>query len=401
MKRRVTVVGGGASGLAAAIAAADAGAAVTLLERLPRVGKKILLTGNGRCNLGHQGFDWSRYHGTLPQARDILQKFDAAAYFSRLGLYVRADGEGRQYPASGAASSVLDALRFAAEKAGVYTVCDCRVTGLTPQKNGWEISAGEQKYHADAVILAAGGSAAPSCGTDGSLLPVLRKLGCDIVQPKPSLCPVPTDPQRVRALKGIRVRAAVSACGKGGIWKTETGELQFTEQALSGICIFNLSRYAAMHGRNMTVSVNLLPDYTDAECAQMLENLLAVRGELPCGELLSGLLPKRIGEQCMKALFHGVSEPADAILHDDTQKMRLLSLLRAWEFPVTGQAAFSQAQVTAGGVAGQCVTRTLESKLHRGLYFCGELLDLDGDCGGYNLAWAWASGAAAGKHAAQ
>ena len=400
MKRRVTVVGGGASGLAAALAAARAGAEVTLLERLPRVGKKILLTGSGKCNLGHKGFDWSRYHGTLPQAKEILQRFHAEQFFAGLGLYVRTDAEGRQYPASGAASSVLDALRFAAEQAGVRTVCGVQVTAFRPQKAGWRVIAGEQEHGADAVILAAGGSAAPACGTDGSLFPILRDMGYDVMPPKPALCPIPTDPARVRALKGIRVRAAVSASGRNGVQKTETGELQFTEKALSGICVFNLSRLAAIHGKSMTISVDLLPDYSDAECAQMLDNLLQIRGALPAGELLTGLLPKRIGEQCVKELFGGVSAPADTLLNDDAKKQKLLHLLRGWEFPVTGQAPFSQAQVTAGGVAGQCVTRTLESKLHPGLFFCGELLDLDGDCGGYNLAWAWASGETAGTNAA-
>jgi len=401
MSRAVIVVGGGASGLAAAVSAAKAGADVLLLERLSRVGKKILLTGNGRCNLAHAGFDWQHYHGTLPQARGILEKFDAASYFSHLGLYIRTDGEGRQYPCSGTAASVLDALRFAAERSGVRMQCDCKVTGLRQHKTGWRVICGEAKYDADAVILAAGGSAAPNCGTDGSLLPLLREMGYRIAPPKPSLCPIPTDPQRVRALKGMRVRAAVRAIHRAEVCKTETGELQFTENALSGICIFNLSRYAAMYGKQMTVSVDLLPDLSEAESAQILENLLSVRGDLPCGELLTGLLPKRVGEQCMKQMFGTASEPAQAVLRGSEQKRSLLHLLHGWEFPVTGQASFQQAQVTAGGIAGACVSRNLESKLHPSLYFCGELLDIDGDCGGYNLAWAWASGIAAGAAAAQ
>lgn len=397
--KQVCVVGGGAAGLSAAIAAAEAGAQVTLLERLPRVGKKILLTGNGRCNLGHAGFDWSHYHGTVPQAKEILQKFHAESYFSRLGICVRTDSEGRQYPLSGTAASVLDALRFAAARAGVQTICDTKVTALLPQKNGWRIVAGEQKFDADAVILASGGSAAPACGTDGSLLAMLREMGYQVKPPKPALCPIPTDPQRVRALKGIRVRAAVSAKYRGDTLKTEVGELQFTENALSGICVFNLSRLAAMRGTALTIAVDLLPGFTEAESTQLLENLCAVRGELPFGDFLSGVLPKRVGEQVAKQCFGTASAAAGDILRDHAQRAKLLRLLRSWEFPVTEQAAFSQAQVTAGGVAGQCVTKTLESKLHAGLYFCGELLDIDGDCGGYNLAWAWASGETAGRTA--
>lgn len=391
MSRRVIVVGGGAAGLSAAINAAEQGCSVTILERLPRVGKKLLLTGNGRCNLGHEGFDFSHYHGSVKQAEQILAAFDAKAYFRRFGLYTRTDSEGRMYPMSGTAASVLDALRFAAEQLGVQTLCEKQVTGLIPKNGKWTVLCGEERFSADAVILAAGGAAAPNCGTDGSLYPILRKMGYTIIPPRPSLCPVPTDPARVRAMKGLRVRAAAKAVCGGKTVKQESGEVQFTDGALSGICIFNLSRLTGEYGSRAEIALDLLPDVPAHETVPLLDGLLSLRGNLPAGDLLTGLLPKRIAECCIKQSGGSCTEPASAL--PESTKETLASLLRDWRFPVTGTAKFAQAQVTAGGVAGECVTGTLESRLHKGLFFCGELLDLDGDCGGYNLTWCWAGGA--------
>ncbi|MBP0967812.1 MAG: aminoacetone oxidase family FAD-binding enzyme [Oscillospiraceae bacterium] len=392
MSGRVIVVGGGAAGLSAAIAAAEQGHAVTVLERMPRVGKKLLLTGNGRCNLGHDGFDFSHYHGSVKQAERILAAFDTRAYFRRFGLYTRTDSEGRIYPMSGTAASVLDALRFAAEQRGVQTLCEKQVTGLTPKNGKWTVFCGEERFSADDVVLAAGGAAAPNCGTDGSLYPVLRKMGYTVILPKPALCPVPTDPSRVRALKGLRVRAEAKAVCGDHILKQEAGEVQFADGALSGICIFNLSRLTAAYGSRAEISLDLLPDIPVHETAALLDGLCSLRGHLPAGDLLTGLLPKRIAECCIKQSGGSCAEPALSLSADTREKLAVL--LRDWRFPVTGTAKFAQAQVTAGGVAGECVTDTLESRLHRGLYFCGELLDLDGDCGGYNLTWCWAGGSA-------
>lgn len=404
MSRQVMIVGGGASGLSAAIAAARAGAAVTILERLPRVGKKLLLTGNGRCNLGHSGHDFSRYHGTLPQAKQILSRFDTEVFFQQLGLYTRTDDEGRMYPCSNAAASVLDALRMEAARLGVTEITDCMVTDLQPQKNGaWLIFAGDAKYSADAVILAAGGAAAPACGTDGSLYPILKRLGHTIIPPMPALCPIPSDANLLRPLKGMRVRASVSAIAEGKVRGREVGEVQFTDTALSGICLFNLSRLAATEGGKLQISLDVLPEswQSDADGGlSKLTELTQIRANAACGDLLTGLLPKRVAEVLVKQAVGTAGGTVAELLVTDNAKIKLLRLLNDWRFPVCGKAKFAQAQVTAGGIAGQCVDASLASKIQKNLYFCGELLDVDGDCGGYNLDWAWASGAWAGHHAA-
>ena len=397
MKRQILVIGGGASGLAAAISAADSGASVQILERLPRVGKKILLTGNGRCNLSHTPLDFSHYHGTVPQMKRILVNFHADAYFREMGLLTRTDGEGRQYPYSMAAASVLDALRLTAEQKGVQMTCDAQVTGITPTKNGFTVHTKQDDFHADALICAAGGAASPACGTDGSLYPVLKKLGHKIVKPLPALCPVPVSSPYLKQMKGLRVRACVTAERNGKALASESGEVQFTETALSGICVFNLSRLAAIHGNALTLCLNLMPE-TDADTLfSLIGSLISQRGSLPVSDLLTGLLPKRIGEVLVKLCGGSPAQTARAVFSQKERISALCRLLHRWEFPVSGVSAFSQAQVTAGGVSGQSVTANLESKVCPGLYFCGEILDTDGDCGGYNLAWAWASGQFVGK----
>lgn len=401
MSKQILIAGGGASGLSAAIAAAECGAQVTILERLPRVGKKILATGNGRCNLGHAGKELAHYHGTLPQAKQILQQFDTVRFFRKLGVLTRTDSEGRQYPCSGAAASVLDALRLACERLGVSICCDTKLTALSQQGGRWIAECENARYSADAVILAAGGSASPVNGTDGNLLPMLERMGHRIITPLPALCPIPTNPNLVRSLKGMRVQAMASAIVEGKIRKQERGEVQFTETALSGICIFNLSRLAAVYGDRMTVSLNLLPDRTAQEATQLLSELIALYADAEADYLLIGLLPKRVGAVCIKQALGKAQGSIGALFASSKAREQLLRQLTDWRFPVAAMASFAQAQVTAGGISGQSVDRNLESRCAKGLYFCGELLDLDGDCGGYNLDWAWASGSYVGKAAAQ
>ena len=398
--QRIIVIGGGASGLAAAIAAAGDGASVTILERLPRVGKKILLTGNGRCNLGNETIRPERVHGSCSFAAEMMQKFDTVQFFRMLGLYTRTDAEGRMYPMSGMAASVLDALRFCAEQRGVQMLCEMQVTGFSFRNGAWQVNCGTQCFSADAVIVAAGGCASPACGTDGSLFPVIKSLGIPVNTPKPALCAIPTDEKLVRPLKGLRVRAEAAAIVNGKCMKRETGEVQFTGHALSGICIFNLSRIAAVHGKKAEISLNLLPGYSPEQVNEMLRMLVMQRGALPASELLSGLLPKRIGEVWLRQIFGTLNAPAGELLHSDDARQRLTALLLDRRFPVTGTAPFAQAQVTAGGVSGEALSDSLEVKGMHGLYVCGEAADTGCDCGGYNLTWCWSSGTCAGHAAA-
>ncbi|MCQ2417870.1 MAG: aminoacetone oxidase family FAD-binding enzyme [Oscillospiraceae bacterium] len=398
MRKRIIIIGGGASGLAAAIAAADCGAEVIILERLPRIGKKILLTGNGKCNLGNAAPARKHYHGSVTNAVKIIQEFDVLQFFRRLGLLTRTDTEGRIYPFSNTAASVADALRFAAEQRHVQILCDKKITGLQYQKNKWIISCEKETFSAEGVILAAGGSSAPNCGTDGNLLPLLKKMGYQIQPPKPALCPILTDTERVKPLKGMRVKANITLFDGKNPLKNEKGEVQFTDHALSGICVFNLARYVT-DSKKYSLSLDLLPEVSYPETMALLSELLAVRGKLPVSDFLTGLLPKRVAETLLKQCGIKCTEISHTVIPGHMKE--IAHMLHDWQFPIKGTAGFPQSQVTAGGIAGKCIRPSLESALHRHLFFCGELTDVDGDCGGYNLMWAWASGSLAGRNCAK
>ena len=397
---QIAVIGGGASGLAAAYTAARTGAQVTVLERLPRVGKKLLLTGNGRCNLGNTHQEMTHYQGSLPQAEQILAGTDPEAFFLQLGVSCRKDPEGRIYPMSNTAASVLDGLRFACQSQGVQLSCDARVTGLRRNKGDFLLAIPQGMLSAERVIFAAGGYAAPNCGTDGTAMALLRGLGHPVNTPKPALCPIRTDPAAVKALKGIRVHGAVSALLGDKCLRRETGELQFSDGALSGICIFQLSGLAAEHGSRLTISADLLPEWSREEAYSQLLQVHARRSMLPLEDLLTGMLPKRLGQVLLRRITDkALTEPAACLTH--TQLQHTAALLKGLTFPVTGTASWQTAQVTMGGIPGNVLTDTLESRRCPGLYVTGEAADLHGDCGGYNLMWAWASGCCAGKAAAR
>jgi predicted Rossmann fold flavoprotein len=393
-KNDIAIIGGGASGLAAAIAAARVGAAVVILEKLSRVGKKLLATGNGRCNLGNLSQDPARYHGSVDTGPVFAQFPGEAALFRSLGLWLRPDEAGRLYPASGQATSVLDALRLSCDGLGVETRCDFAVQDIQAADGGFLLkSKNGDTVRARRVILAAGGSAGPQYGTDGAGFRLAERLGHAVTALYPALGPIPVSPQSVRALKGQRVEARVTAWrdGRSDIAPAEEGQVQFGEGALSGICVFNLAGY-----RPDALTLDLLPWCEGA--AGLLAELAACRADMALEDFLTGILPMRVGQALLRACTDlPLTAPASAL--DARARAALTALLKGWRFPTLPSANWEAAQVTAGGVRG--IAPTLESPLVPGLYFAGEILDVHGDTGGFNLRWAWASGSAAGTAAAR
>ena len=373
----IAIIGGGASGLTAAIAAARQGAAVMILEKLPRVGKKLLATGNGRCNLGNLSQDPAHYHGNVDVMPVLAQFPGEAAFFRSLGLIVRPDEAGRLYPASGQASSVLDALRLECARLGVQEVCDFPVQQLRKRGGTFSLTSDSGKtIYARRVILAAGGAAGPQYGTDGAGIRLAKQLGHMATACYPALAPIAVAPQSVRGLKGLRVHANVTAYLNGHPVSAAEGQVQFADGALSGICVFNLATH-----RPDTLSLELLPWCEHPQ--MLLTEILQARAHVPPEDMLTGLFPKRIGQALHKAA-------ADAPLE---------KLVTDWRFATRPDTNWEAAQVTAGGVAG--VTDTLASPIVPGLYLAGEVLDVHGDTGGFNLRWAWASGLLAGTEAAK
>ncbi|MGI5970269.1 MAG: aminoacetone oxidase family FAD-binding enzyme [Oscillospiraceae bacterium] len=375
----IGIIGGGAAGLCAAIHAARLGAGVTILERLPRVGKKLLVTGSGRCNLGNLDPE-PRLNGSVSQAGNIVAGFDTVGFFRSVGLYCRPDNEGRLYPMSNQASSVLDALRQECNRLGVREECSFCVSEIEVGCEEFILrSEGGKSASCRRLIIAAGGRAAPAYGTDGLGLRLAESLGHSSTYLLPSLCPLPSGHRFLKMLAGQRVRAAVTALKNSIPVAFSKGEVQFTKDSLSGICVFDLARFSPD-----IISLDLLPEQSK-DVTSLLKILFDIRGLSE--DALGGLFPKRVSAALMRESGGDV--------------FKLARLIKDWRFSVTEPSSWDKAQVTAGGIPGSEVTENLESKLIHGLYFCGEVLDADGPCGGYNLRWAWASGAVAGGKAAQ
>lgn len=402
----IAVIGGGASGLLAAIAAkieGGAGCSVVILERNDRIGRKILSTGNGRCNLGNTVIQKENYSGSLlEKAFAIFQQAPKTEdYFRQMGLICRKE-EHRLYPYCNHASAVLDSLRLQVALYEIAIQCDCQIQKIIPKKQGFQLQSDTASYFAEQVIFACGGYAAPALGTDGSAYAMLKDLKIAIRPCTPALCFLKTKTELVRALKGIRLLAKVSLYENGILKRQERGEVQFTEQALSGICIFNLSAYCdKLSHATYTVALDLLPDWDSEQVSAFLWELYALRGTLSVEEFFTGVFQRRVGLQVLKQC--GILQKEPRLIASCTPKEieQLASFLKAWKFPVTGKGDWKNAQISCGGILSEEVSADLESIRYPGLYFSGEALDLQGDCGGYNLNWAWASGWWTGIHAAK
>ncbi len=403
----IAVIGGGASGLLAAIAAKIEGGSrcrVVILERNERVGRKILSTGNGRCNLGNTVIQKGKYGGSMVEkAFSILEQAPKTeVYFRQMGLICRKE-EHRLYPYSNHANAVLDVLRLQLEALQIDVICNCQIIAITPIKNVFRLKSDVDSYLAEKVVFSCGGYAAPALGTDGSAFSMLKTLHIQCNACTPALCFLKTNPEWVRALKGIRLLSQVTLYRNGKRLKTERGEVQFTEQALSGICIFNLSADYKPEEKHVVYEVvlDLLPDWSLERVQSLLWELYALRCEFPIEEILTGILQKKVCLQILKQC--GIFSKNQRLVSSCStpELMRIAHCLKEWHFPIIGKGDWRTAQVTCGGIAAAEVHSTLESVKYKGLYFTGEALDLHGDCGGYNLNWAWASGWWAGTHAAK
>lgn len=408
MNDRIVIVGGGAAGLTAAIAAATRGAVVTVLERLPRVGKKILATGNGRCNLTNVNLAMANYHGEDSAfATYALERFDVdrtLGFFADLGIEPRIETGGKVYPASGQASSVLDVLRYELDRLGVEIRCEAGVKEIRRAESGFTLQLKDQsQLKAGRVIIATGGQAYPGLGSDGSGFTLAKNLGHTIVEPFPALVQLRLAAGFLKQVKGLKfegvVRLLTGAKAGGKVVGTARGEILFADYGISGPPILELSRMTGERlkaGEEVWLRLTVL-DLPEVELDRLLVDRFKSR---PCKTLefsLVGLINKRlIPVLCREAGIDDTVRPVAKVT--PPERLRLVKLLRDWRLQVTGTTSWASAQVTAGGVrVAEVNPRTMESKLVPGLYFAGEVLDIDGDCGGFNLQWAWSSGWVAGS----
>lgn len=398
--KNVVIIGGGASGMIAALTAAeDRNNNVILLERQQRVGRKLLATGNGRCNLTNMGASIANYHGENPEfAEAALSRFtpkDAIRFFESLGLVTVTEYGGRVYPLSNSANSVVDVLRFALEQKSIDVKTSCPAREIRKNGEGFTVITDEGNISADALIMACGGAAGAKLGGVMDGYELLKPLGHKRTNLRPSLVQLICDPTYPRALKGVRAEASLRLVSGKTELASSKGELQFIEAGLSGPASFDISRAAAFCDPGATVHVDFLDMFDAVAVFAILKRRVESLPELSTDELLTGVLHNRLGRMIVK--YAGLGGRKLGTL-SDRELERAAEACKDFCIELKGVENFDCAQVTAGGIKTSGINpETLESWFVPNLYICGELLDVDADCGGFNLQWAWASGHLAGR----
>ncbi len=399
----VGIIGGGASGMAAALSAAEnENVQVVLFERQARLGRKLLATGNGRCNLSNRHLQVScNYHGDQPEfAAPALEKYDVEEtlqWFENLGLCTVAEESGRIYPFSDQANSVLDVLRFALQKPNIQVLTGFEVTKIRSNNPGFTVESSDESYVCDKLIIACGGLAGTKLGGSMSGYKLLMKLGHHCTKLRPTLVQLQSDWPHCASLKGVRAECHVAIFRNEELYASSRGEIQFTEHGLSGPVIFEVSRDVCREKGKWICRLNLLPDM---QVSDKILPMLQKKREtnLAAEDLFTGILHNRLGRVVVREA--GISLHAPIRQLEDWELEKACRTALELSVPLTEPMGMDSAQVTAGGiVTGEFDPETMESRIVPGLYACGEVLDIDGDCGGFNLQWAWSSGRCAGAHA--
>ena len=397
----IGIIGAGASGMAAALAAAEnPNVQVILMERQARVGRKLQATGNGRCNLSNIHAGSRGYNGEHPEfVLPAIEKFNPTAtldWFRQLGLYTIVEDSGKVYPYSDQANSVVDILRLNLEKPNINLKLGFEVEKIWKKGDAFQISSKEETVLCDKLIIACGGIAGSKLGGTMDGYKFLGKLGHKCTKLRPSLVQLKTDWTGVAALKGVRANCHIRLCHNGEKCAESAGELQLTELGISGPVVFEISRDACIAPGQWAAQIDFLPDWTEAELTEEL--LRRTQTNLPVDELLTGILHNRLGRVLTKTA--GVQGLKFVREMTNQQAQDVSRVVKNLEIRLTEPLGMDSAQVTAGGIhTEEFDPETMESHLVPGLYACGEVLDIDGDCGGYNLQWAWSSGRCAGLHA--
>lgn len=419
-RTEIAVIGAGAAGLMAAREAAaelkkqGKAGGVLILEGNQKIGKKLLATGNGRCNLTNRNINVENYHGDTKFLSDFLAHNTAKRVedkFYEMGVLCRADSEGRVYPNNLQAAAVLKALKNSCEELGVSVKLEFNVFSVLKVKDGFVLKAesGEEIF-ARKCIIACGGKASPkhSCGING--YKIAKQFGHSVRDIIPSLVKVNCNNKILKPLKGMRVKAKVSLLGDNELIYSESGEVIFAVKGLSGICIFNLSSYISEYERfgkingkaykKLKISLDLLENYSLEEIIAILNGIQGAHPEMLCKDMLSGIVNIKLGEEIMKINAADIMAPIKKLGQGDINK--IAAALKNLCFNVTGLGDWDNAQITSGGIPLEEIDmNNMESKKQRGLYFAGEILNVNGDCGGYNLHFAWTSGMLAGRSAAE
>lgn len=397
----VGIIGAGASGMAAALAAAEnPNVSVILMERQARVGRKLQATGNGRCNLSNAHAAVWAYHGQQPEFTEpALEAFgpgDTMFWFQNLGLYTVTEESGKIYPYSDQANSVVDVLRLNLNKPNVTLKLGFEAEKIQKTQEGFSVFGQEETVFCNKLIVACGGLAGSKLGGTMAGYKLLAKVGHKSTRLRPSLVQIKTDWGAIGALKGVRANAHVQILRDGNLFRESVGEIQLTEQGISGPVVFEISRDVCYGPGRWTALLDFIPDLTYelvlAEVNRRRET------DLPMEDLLTGILHNRLGRVLVKTAGVKGKEFARQLSNQEAESV--CRAVKGLEIVLTEPLGMESAQVTAGGVLTENFdATTMQSRLVPGLYACGEVLDIDGDCGGFNLQWAWSSGRMAGLHA--
>ncbi len=404
MKKTLAIVGGGAVGLSSAIHAynfAKDKINIIILEKLDRVGKKILATGNGRCNFTNIYATYENFYGEDSFfTKYFLEQFssqDTINFFYNLGVLHTVLENGKVYPYSEQASSILDALRNKIDSLNIPIKTEFDVKNISKKNDKFKItSAKGETVLADKIIFATGGTASPNLGTNGGGIKLLKSLGHSSTPLTPALVQLKTPTEKVKALKGIKITGNLKMYSKDTFLKEEYGEILFTDYGISGPPVFQLSTLFARY-KNLIGYIDFMPNFTEEDVFNILKDRKKILSYTNLENYFNGLLNKRLGNIIAKT--SGIEKLSFLVknLTDDILK-NMAYHIKNYKLEILDTNGFNNAQVTAGGLkTKEFNDKTLESKIIKGLYCAGEILDVVGDCGGFNLQWAWASSYVATK----
>ncbi|NFF60803.1 NAD(P)/FAD-dependent oxidoreductase [Clostridium botulinum] len=411
MKHELIIVGAGASGIIAAINAKNSGIDVAILESNNRIAKKLLTTGNGRCNITNENITLDRYHSNNPRFFEhTLKSFNLTntlEFFSTLGLHLTTLENGKMYPLSLQSSSVIDILKASLEEKEIPVYLDTKVKDIHNSKKGFKIYASTPEndsleYTCKKLILCCGGKSAPKTGSDGSGFSLARKMGHSIIEPLPALVQLKLNYKKLKALSGVKFDGSAKLFLDEKLIQEDFGEILFTDYGISGPPILQLSRNASRgiyEGKKVALKVDMMSTISKENLIEFLENHWGVFGYRSIHDSFIGIINKKIIPILLKESgIDNMHKPCWNLTWQE--KNSIFNILKTWEFQVIGTNGFNNAQVTSGGINTEEIdSTTLQSKLIPNLYFCGEILDVDGDCGGFNLQWAWSSGIIASNNA--
>ena len=389
---KVIIVGGGASGLLCAVELLQGSDKLNpkdllLLEANDRVGKKLIATGNGQGNLLNKNFSKEKYHGEDSFISTFIQstnQINLESYFNSLGIPLCTLEDGKQYPVSRQANSFLDVIRMFLEAQGCQILTNSLVQDISYFNGIFTVSTQNQKFNSQNVVLAFGGKAGKQFGTDGKSYHLAKKFSHKVTDLYPSLVQLKTPTNKIKGLKGLKENVIISAYSNGKYLSSAKGEILFTEYGISGSAVFYISSYIT-DKPNASVKIEFLPEYSITQVKELLQKRSNMAHIKPT-DILTGIINKKIGQALIKDC-------------KDLSPSSIATLLKNFQLEITGNLGFNYAQVTKGGIdTSDIEATTMQSKLQKGLYVIGEALNVDGDCGGYNLTFAFSTAITSAKH---